>query len=166
MHLAVLELGDGGVADGEEGEKLDEDVALPGGGGGGGVEEGVCACAVEDGAHILEGAPGVLALGVVGGVAPGLVDLVGVGDAADGAAAELHLVAGEGAGLVGKDVLDLAELLDEGGCPAEGGGVRRCVIHVKVEVDELRLLEFDNFHGNNEGDGDKIVVEDNKCEDV
>ena len=154
------------MADGEEGEKLDEDVAFPGGGGGGGVEEGVGACAVEDGAHVLEGAPGVLALGVVGGVAPGLVDLVGVGGAADGAAAELHLVAGEGARLVGKDVLDLAELLDEGGGAAEGGGVRLGVVHVEVRVDELCLLELDDLHGDDEGDGDQVVVENDERQDV
>lgn len=40
------------------------------------------------------------------------------------------------------------------------------VVHVEVRVDECCLLEFDYFHGDDEGDGDEIVVEDDECEDV
>lgn len=40
-------------------------------------------------------------------------------------------------------------------------GVRRCVIHVKVEVDELHLLKFDDFCSNNDR-RDEIVIDSNK----
>ena len=97
--------------------------------------------------HVLKGAPSVLALGVVAGVALRLVDLVGVSGAADGAAAEFQLVAGEGARLVGKDILDLAKILDEGGGAAEGGGVCLGIVHDEVRVGELCLLGLDDLHG-------------------
>lgn len=59
-----------------------------------------------------------------------LLDDVGVGNAADGALAELHLVACQGARLVAEDVFDLTELLDEGGGPAQRGSIGRSVVHV------------------------------------
>lgn len=42
-----------------------------------------------------------------------LVDHVGVGHPSDRQLPELHVVLGQGAGLVGEDVFDLAELLDQ-----------------------------------------------------
>ena len=40
------------------------------------------------------------------------------------------------------------------------------MVHVEIEVDELGLLEFDNFHGDNKGYWDEIIVEDDKCKYV
>lgn len=55
------------------------------------------------------------------------------------ALAELHDVAGEGAGLVAEDVLDHAELLVQVGGAGHGGGVRGRVVHLTVHRYELRL---------------------------
>jgi hypothetical protein len=100
-----------------------------------------------------------------------LFDDVGVGDPADRTLAELHLVAGERAGLVAEDVLDLTELLDEGRSSTESRRVGRRVIHVcsranrqalhplidpweasltEIVVDETGLLELDHLHRDNE----------------
>ena len=53
-----------------------------------------------------------------------------------------------------------------GGGAAEGGGVGFLIIHVEVGVDEEGLLEFDDFHGYDEGDGDEVVVEDYEGQDI
>lgn len=57
----------------------------------------------------------------------------------DAALAELHDVAGEGAGLVAEDVLDHAQLLVQVGGASHGGGVRGRVVHLTVHRYELRL---------------------------
>lgn len=103
---------------------------------------------------------------VVAVAAMAFVDDVGVSNAADGAEAELHLVTREGAGLVGEDVLNLAELLDKRRCTTECGRVRLGVVHVKVGVDQLGLLEFHDFHGDDERDGDQVIVEYDEGKDI
>ena len=69
----------------------------------------------------------------------------GVLGAGDGALLELHDVPGERAGLVGEDVLDLAQLLVEVGRPRVGVGLRLLVVHLLVPVDEVRLDELDEL---------------------
>ena len=59
--------------------------------------------------------------------------------------AELHLVLREGAGLVGEDKVDLAELFVQVGGPRERGRVGGRVVHVQVVVDEDRLDELDEL---------------------
>jgi hypothetical protein len=115
-----------------------------------------------------------------GGVAPfplggsehGLRDSLSVGNAADGALLKLHDVLGERAGLVGEDVLDLAEVvgdvprlrdarvvqLDErerkkGQTEEEKRrekAAHRLVVHVDVRVDEVGLNRLDEFDGDDE----------------
>ena len=69
----------------------------------------------------------------------------GVLGAGDGAPLELHDVPGKRAGLVGEDVLDLAQLLVEVGRPRVGVGLRLLVVHLLVPVDEVRLDELDEL---------------------
>ena len=125
-------------------------------------------CPVEQPPQIVKRPPTLLdALSVPRRVRfPTLVDLLGIHHPGDARTLELHLVPGQRPSLVRKYKLDLAELFDEGGGAAEGGGVGGDVVHVEVRVDECRLLEFDDFHGDDEGDGDEVVVEDDEGEDV
>jgi hypothetical protein len=57
-------------------------------------------------------------------------DDISVLDTGDRALAELHLVAGEGAGLVREDILDLAKLFDEGRGSAESRSIGFGVVPV------------------------------------
>lgn len=82
-----------------------------------------------------------LGLAEVDNFAGNLVDDVAVALAAHRALVEGHDVLGEGAGLVGEYVLNLSELLVEGGGAGAGVRVRRRVIHLLVPVDEERLDE-------------------------
>lgn len=120
---------------------------------------------VQHRAHLSKSPPAIL-LPVLAFPALVLVHDVGVSDSSDAAVAEFHLVTGEGAGFVAENVFNLAELFDEGGRAAEGGCVGAGVVHVQVGVDQLGLLEFDDFHRDDEGNGDEIVVENDECEDV
>ena len=95
-----------------------------------------------------------------------LVHLLSIYHPADTRTFKLHLVAGECARLVRKYKLDLAKLFDEGRRAAERGRVGAGVVHVEIRVDEGCLLVFDDFHGDDEGDGDEIIVENNKREYV
>jgi hypothetical protein len=108
--LAVLGFGNDGVAGRELEEELVDDA-------------GRLVAAVEVGLHLVKGKD--LAALV-------LVDDIGIGDSADRALPELHLIAGQCARLVREDVLDLAELFDEGRCPAERRRVGLGVVHVEV----------------------------------
>ena len=81
-------------------------------------------------------------------------------------APQLHLIAGERPCLVAEDILDLAKFLDERGRAAECGRIRFYVVHVEIRIDELSLLELDNLHGDNEGDRDQVVVQDNERQNV
>ena len=56
--------------------------------------------------------------------------------------AELHLVASEGARLVGKDKLDLSELLVEIGCAGNGIRLGDGIVHFLVHVYEQGLDEL------------------------
>ena len=95
-----------------------------------------------------------------------LVDDVRVRDASDRAAAELHLVAGERARLVAEDVFDLSEFFHETRCATQCGRVRAGVVHIEIRIDELRLLKLDDLHGDDERDGDQVVIQDNKGKDI
>lgn len=77
-----------------------------------------------------------------------------VDNAIDAALLEGHDVLGEGARLVGEDVLHLAQLLVEGG----GAGLRRCPLlcaeHLLVPVDEVAVAQADDLHAA-QGTGDE-----------
>ena len=103
--LAVLGLGDDGVARGEEKQELVDDA-------------GRLVATGEVRAHLGE-AEDLATLA--------LLDRFDVRDPADRALLEVHLVARERARLVAKDVFDLPELLDERRCAAERGRVGRRV---------------------------------------
>lgn len=106
--LLVLHLGDDRVTCREQGQEL-----------------------LDDARRLVPGRDIVAQLGERKDLAAlGLLDDVGVGDAADRALAELHLVARERARLVAEDVLDLAELLDERRGAAQRGRIGRGVVHV------------------------------------
>lgn len=62
------------------------------------------------------------------------------------ALAEDHDVLGEGAGLVGKDVLHLPQLLIEGGGPGLGWRPALGTVHLLVPVDEVAVAETDHLH--------------------
>ena len=166
--FAVLHLRDDRVAHGEEGEELADDFAFLLARGHGHaatlhVKEWVLRTTLEEGAHLLECAPRLLALLAVALV---LVDLFRVRAACDRTAAELHFIARERARLVRKDVFNLAEFLDEGRRPAKRWGVGFCIVHIEVVVDQLGLLELDDLHSDDERDWDKVVIEDDKRENI
>ena len=118
------------------------------------VEAGVVELDVGDGRGIfgsLRGRPAHL-LAARRGLA--------VGGVAGREAAELHDVGGEGAGLVGENVRDLAKLFVEvGGLDARGHVVLK-VVDVCVPLDELRLPELDDFDGDEERDGHHVREEE------
>mmetsp|Transcript_1248 Transcript_1248/g.3760 ORF Transcript_1248/g.3760 Transcript_1248/m.3760 type:complete len:684 (-) Transcript_1248:1219-3270(-) len=157
LDRVALGLDDDGVA---EHERLEDEGGEVVAGGDGAFGEGGDGLDVGVG----DGALGVLAGGefeLVGGADGFLVGALGdgVGDAVDDEAAELHLVARERAGLVGEDVLDLAEVGDGGGA-GERGGVGVLVVHGEVPVDkEGEGLEAE-LEGDVEREGDEVDVED------
>lgn len=111
-NLAVLDLGDDGVADGEEGDEFAHDVGL------------AALVVTKPTAKFFKG----LLTADVNAVGPtlaplGVLDDVSVLDASDRALAELHLVARKRTGLVREDVLNLPKFLYERGRATE----RRCI---------------------------------------
>ena len=63
-----------------------------------------------------------------------------------GALFEHHDVLGEGARLVGEDVLHLAELLVQGGGASFCRGVRLTVVHPLVPVDKVTMTKSQYLH--------------------
>lgn len=66
--------------------------------------------------------------------------------AVDGALVEGHDVLGEGPRLVAEDVLDLAELLVQGGGSSLGGRVVVCVVHLLVPFNVEAVPQPDDLH--------------------
>lgn len=66
---------------------------------------------------------------------------------------ELHDVHGEGSCFIGEDVLDLSELLVEGGALDGDVFVSISAVHEFVFFYEIFLEEFDHFHCDDEWDG-------------
>ncbi len=89
-----------------------------------------------------------------------LVINVAVEDIVDGALVEGHNVLGEGTGLVGEDVLDLTELLVQGGGACARRNVRLVVVHLDVPVDPEALHGADELDADVEGDGHHRVQND------
>lgn len=83
------------------------------------------------------------------------VGVVRVLHARHDAAPEDHPVLGEGAGLVGEDVLDLAQVLGDVERPALQLGARLGVMQLHVLVDEVHLAHLDDLDGHVQGDGDQ-----------
>ena len=77
---------------------------------------------------------------------PSLVQNVSEAPAVDAALVEGHDVLGEGAGLVGEHVLDLAQLLVKGGGPRLGVGVGLDIVHFPVPVYQLGQEQSDDLH--------------------
>jgi hypothetical protein len=75
----------------------------------------------------------------------GIVDDRGVHRTVDATFSELHFVTSESTGLVGKDVGDLAKLLYQRRCSAEGWCVGWGIVHVEIRVDQGCLPVFDHF---------------------
>ena len=69
-----------------------------------------------------------------------------VAAAVDGALVEDHDVLGEGARLVGEDVLHLAQLLVQGGGTGLGGRPLLRAEHLLVPVDEVAVAQADDLH--------------------
>ena len=67
--------------------------------------------------------------------------------AAHGAAAEHHLVLCQSPGLVGEDVLDLAQVLSDVEGPGQERSVGWLVVHVQVPVEEIDLDDLDYLDG-------------------
>lgn len=78
---------------------------------------------------------------------------VAVARSADGAFVKAHNVLRQRARLVGKDVLDLAQLLVECRRPGFGARLRLVVEHLLVPVDKERLGEPDDFDADVQRDG-------------
>lgn len=78
----------------------------------------------------------------------------------DGCYFELHAISGEGAGLVGEDMLDLSEFFIEGSTPNKCSFLSVLAEHELILVDEVALSHFDYFHGDDERDGYHGVDED------
>lgn len=78
--------------------------------------------------------------------------------ARDAAAAEHHLVLCERAGLVGEDILDLAQILCDVQCPALDSGGQAPTVEVNVILDEVYLSQLDDLDGNVEGDGNQHLL--------
>lgn len=69
-----------------------------------------------------------------------------ISPATNGALLKGHDVLGESARLVWEDVLDLAQLLIEGGGARLGWGVLVLVVHLQVPVDKFTLAQTDDLH--------------------
>lgn len=69
-----------------------------------------------------------------------------VGFAVDGALVEDHDVLGQCSCFVAEDVLDLTELLVQGGGAGLGGGVAVGVVHLPVPVDVEAVPQTDDLH--------------------
>ena len=67
--------------------------------------------------------------------------------AAHRAAAEHHLVLCQSPGLVGEDVLDLAQVLGDVESPGQERSVGWLVVHVQVPVEEIDLDDLDYLDG-------------------
>ena len=142
--LAVLVFNDDGVAEGQvQQHALDEGRVLV---------AGISQVLVEDG--VVEVDVGDVLGHVALEVALHEPVVVGVGHAvavpAGGEAAELHDVAGERAGLVTEDVLDLAQLLVEVGGLDLGGFVLFAVVYLIVPLNKKGLQKFNDFEGNHQ----------------
>ncbi|GFU69894.1 DUF1758 domain-containing protein [Trichonephila clavipes] len=94
----------------------------------------------------------------VNGFARGNVYDVPVHLSVDGALVECHDVLCEGAGLVGEDVLDLTQLLVEGGRARFCRSIVGRVVHLLVPVDEQAVKESDYLH--TEGKRKKVYKND------
>lgn len=132
----VLDLGDNRVADGEQGDKLSNDVALP------------SLVLLQPSSKLLKGLLTTNVRSVRTSLTTlGILDSLGILDACDGALLELHLVASERSGLVREDVLDLAELFDERRGSAQCGRVGLSVVPIRKQrtssVGQSRLDETD-----------------------
>lgn len=109
--------------------------------------------------------------------------LVTVADGTNRTLAELHHVAGQGSGLVRKDVFDLSEFFDQTGGTTYCRGIGGFVVNVEIRVDEESLIVLDNFDGDKEAktcktltqgsmiggglrDGDQIGVQDPISQDI
>lgn len=103
--------------------------------------------------------------------AVGGVEDVAVTIAADRTLVEGHDVLRECARLVGKDVLDLAQLLVQGSGPGLGRRLGLLVEHLLVPVDQEGLGQPDDFDADVERDGhdrvqhDGVREEDEQCND-
>lgn len=84
---------------------------------------------------------------------------VGVLHPKDAAAAEHHLVLRQGSGLVGEQVLDLAQVLSDVEGPALDPGVQLFVVQLQVVVDEVDLAQFHKLDGHVERDGDQHLMD-------
>ena len=69
-----------------------------------------------------------------------------VGFAVDGALVESHDILSERPRFVTEDVLDLTQLLVQGGGPSLGGGVAASVVHLPVPVDVEAVPEPNDLH--------------------
>lgn len=67
-------------------------------------------------------------------------------DASDRASAKYHVVLGQGAGLVGKHVLDLAEFFRNVQRSTFYSFVQFLIVELDVFVDEIHLAQFDDFN--------------------
>ena len=83
-----------------------------------------------------------------------------VRQAVDGALLELHDVLGQGAGLVGEDVLDLTEVVRDAPRLGRARVVDAVVVHVRVAVDEENLGQLDQLDGDVQRDGHQVLEED------
>ena len=155
VGLVLASFRDDGVAGGQQGEEMVKDV-------GGLMRSDV----LPESGEIVD-ADAVAVAVAVSGDGPTIVgDVVGILKAGDGTLLELHLIAGQGAGLVGEDVLDLTEFLDQAGRSADGGGIALIVVDVQIGVDEQGVRILDQVDGDEKGDGDQVGVEDPVGEDV
>lgn len=73
---------------------------------------------------------------------------------------ELHDISCKGASFVRKDMLDLSEFFIKGSTFNLGMFVSQRAVHKLVIVDEIALSHFDDFDGDDQGDGDHGVHED------
>lgn len=64
----------------------------------------------------------------------------------NGALLEGHDILSERAGFIGEDVLDLTQLLVQGGGSGFGWRVLLSVIHLQIPVNELTLTQTDHLH--------------------
>ena len=86
-----------------------------------------------------------------------LGDTLPVDHPVDGALLKLHNVLGECAGLVGKDVFDLAKVVRDTPVLGDAGGVKGLVIHVDVLCDKVGLDGLDDFDRDEERYGDDVL---------
>mmetsp|Transcript_33883 Transcript_33883/g.77737 ORF Transcript_33883/g.77737 Transcript_33883/m.77737 type:complete len:209 (-) Transcript_33883:93-719(-) len=80
----------------------------------------------------------------------------------DAALSEFHSVPGERPGLVGENILNLAQLLVEVRGPHRRLGP--AAAHVLVCPNEETLQQLDHAQRDDQGDGDKIAENNQKCE--